>query len=277
MVGGFNVGANNNTASSPTRWGTTTTAAAPTSSFQNATTNASVGNHHNNTTKNIVQQQQQLTYAMEQSPLVRYLVELDHAYDAVHPDCKFRTFLYNMCSQGQTEQAIEREKNTAAQLGGAGAREEQLILARGDNPDPNNMFPTATHFMVGLFQHGSKQKQALSLLMNNEDSLKRKVKELNDANMQNAAMWRDLSKNQILLERLIWDLTQQKEQIRLWGVPLAGQEKFNLEEQVVALKDKLNAPGQFRSPFDGVVPFLQMQTNRKKDRKRERENEHSPL
>ncbi|RNF27335.1 nucleoporin (NUP54/57) [Trypanosoma conorhini] len=188
-----------------------------------------------------------------QSTLGRYLLELDNAYNALHPNCRFRAFLYNMCAPGQSTMAVERERFIAAQAGG-GCREEELLRAQERNPDPLRMYPTPVHFMQELKSRAEKQQEAIVAMRKHVDALVSKAERFRQLDEANAAQHRELMLEQVMLQRRWYSLVKKVETLRQLGLPLG--EEGRIASIVKALNLQLAAPGVYKTALSELQPFL---------------------
>ena len=189
------------------------------------------------------QQQQQYNQAGHQQSITgQYLLQWDNAYNAMHPDCKFRTFLYNMCTPGQSEQAVLRERTR----GGAGVKEEQWIQAKRHNPDPEKMYPCPTHFMVGLKYRVEKQKGTIELYHKHLGNISSQVSELKAIQERNAAKYKKLVLDQIMAERKLLAVVAKVEVMRQHGLRL-GPEQHTVLDRTNKLLNEITAPNKFKA------------------------------
>lgn len=188
-----------------------------------------------------------------QSSLGRYLVELDNAYNALHPNCRFRAFLYNMCAPGQSTAAVERERFVAAHAGG-GCREEDLLRAQERNPDPLRMYPTPVHFMQELKARVEKQQEIIASMTKHADILVDKAERFRQLDEANAAQYRELMLEQVMLQRRWYSLLKKVETLRQLGLPLG--EENRLAGTVKNLSAQLLAPGVYKTALAELQPFL---------------------
>lgn len=191
----------------------------------------------------------------KQSAIGRYLLELDSAYSALNPRCKFRAFVYNICTPGQGERAVERERYIAA-LAGGGCKEEEWVLARDQNPDPENMYPAPIHFMQELLERAKKQEEAIGSFQKVVDTIVARTQRLKEIQEQNAAAQRKLELEHVMLQRRWLSLLRKSELIRLAGKPLSDEQQ-EIGSPVSALLAMLNAPGHFKSAVSDVQPFVE--------------------
>ncbi len=171
----------------------------------------------------------------------QYLLQWDNVYNAKHPDCKFRSFLYTMCTPGHTEQAIARER-----ANNPGIKEEQWILAKRANPDPEKMYPQPVHFMAGLKQRALKQKQNVEELHRVADAIATKSNELAALQEKNASTHKKLMQDLVMTRRKLLAVTAKIEVLRQTGLQL-GPEKHTVLERTNSLLMLLNAPNRFRA------------------------------
>ncbi|RNF04116.1 nucleoporin (NUP54/57) [Trypanosoma rangeli] len=188
-----------------------------------------------------------------QSTLGRYLLELDNAYNALHPNCRFRAFLYNMCTPGQSTMAVERERFITAQAGG-GCREEELLRAQERNPDPLRMYPTPVHFMLELKARVEKQQEAIAAMRKHVEALISKAEHFRQLDEANVAQCRELMLEQVMLQRRWYSLVKKVETLRRLGLPLG--EEGRIASIVKTLKLQLAAPGVYKAALSELQPFL---------------------
>ena len=120
------------------------------------------------------------------------LLHYDNVYNADHADCKFRDFVYNVCTTGQSEAAAQRERLLVTQRGGA-HKEEQWVVAKRDNPDPERMYPAPIHFQAGLLKRVESQRAHIEGPCHNYvDMLRQKMNELAALEASNAQRARKL-------------------------------------------------------------------------------------
>ncbi|CCD15391.1 unnamed protein product [Trypanosoma congolense IL3000] len=188
-----------------------------------------------------------------QSALARYLLEFDNAYNAMHPNCRFRAFLYNLCTPGQSMMAVERERLIYTAAGGD-SREEDLLRAQQRNPDPVRMYPTRVHFMQELKARMDKQKEMLAAMLKHVDSLISKAEYFRELDEENGAQFSELVQEQAMLQRRWYTLLRKVETLRQLGVPLA--EESRIGGITNALSAQLAAPDMYRSALKELQPFL---------------------
>ncbi|ORC84490.1 putative nucleoporin (NUP54/57), partial [Trypanosoma theileri] len=188
-----------------------------------------------------------------QSALARYLLEMDTAYNALHPDCRFRAFLYNVCTPGQSTLAVARERAVAANAGG-GCREEALLRAQAANPDPRRMYPTAVHFLQELRDRAGRQREVLNAMAAHANALAAKAQQFRELDEANAAQARELQLAQVMLQRRWYALLQMTETLRQIGVPPGDEARE--ARTAAALNAQLTAPGIFKTALAELQPFL---------------------
>ncbi|KEG07768.1 nucleoporin (NUP54/57) [Trypanosoma grayi] len=187
------------------------------------------------------------------STLGRYLLEIDNAYNALHPNCRFRAFLYNMCTPGQSTMAVERERFIAAQAGG-GCKEEDLLRAQERNPDPLRMYPTPVHFMQEMKARAEKQQEAIAAMTKHVDVLLNKAERFRELDEANAAQYRELMLEQVMLQRRWYSVLKKVETLRQLGLP-SGEES-RIASTAKALNAQLSAPGVYKTALSELQPFL---------------------
>ncbi|KAG8344431.1 putative Nucleoporin complex subunit 54 [Trypanosoma vivax] len=187
------------------------------------------------------------------SALGRYLLELDNAYNALHPNCRFRAFLYNMCTPGQSTMAVERERLIAAAAGG-GCKEEDLLRAQERNPDPFRMYPTQIHFMQELKIRAEKQQEMMASMSKHADALVKKTERFRELDEANAAKYCELLQGQAMLQRRWYSLLLHVETLRRLGTPL--EEESRITNITSLLKAQLAAPGMYKAALAELQPFL---------------------
>ncbi|EAN84640.1 nucleoporin (NUP54/57), putative [Trypanosoma cruzi] len=202
---------------------------------------------------NMVGMEQNIQEFGSQSTAGRYLLELDNAYNALHPNCRFRAFLYNMCAPGQSTMAVERERFIAAQAGG-GCKEEELLRAQERNPDPLRMYPSPIHFMQELKARAEKQQEVITAMTKHVDVLISKSERFREMDEANVAQYRELMLEQVMLQRRWYSLLKKVETLRQLGLPLG--EESRIARIVKTLNLQLSAPGVYRTALSELQPFL---------------------
>ncbi|CUG93601.1 nucleoporin (Nup54), putative [Bodo saltans] len=192
-----------------------------------------------------------------QSTIVRYLLEIDNAYNALHPTCKFRSFVYNMCTPGLGDQAIARERYAAANAGG-GCREEDWIAAQRANPDPENMYPYPVSFFQGLKQRVDKQTEMFDNYHKHMDSIESQVRELEDLQDTNASEYAKFQVDQTMLERRWMAITAKVETIRQLKLPI-GEERTEIYERAQQMLLQLRADGKYASAASELDQLLDIE------------------
>ncbi|AAZ11109.1 nucleoporin (NUP54/57), putative [Trypanosoma brucei brucei TREU927] len=193
-----------------------------------------------------------------QSAVGRYLLEIDHAYNAMHPNCRFRSFLYNVCAPGQSIMAVERERLIYAAAGGE-CKEEDLLRAQQRNPDPVHLYPTRVHFMQELKNRVEKQKEILEAMSRHVDSLATKADHFRELDEANAAQYRELQQEQAMLQRRWYSLLMKVETLRQLGLPLA--EESRMGGIASTLSAQLSAPGMYKTALTELQPFLDAESS----------------
>lgn len=201
-----------------------------------------------------VEQAQQLART---SQLASYLLHLDNAYNALHPSCQFRCFLYNICGPGWRDMAVHRERYTAAQHGG-GCSESQWMRALQANPDPINMYPTPVHFAKELQQRVALQKKAISEMTQRVEDLLRDTEAILILDGVNQTVAKELKQNERMIRRRWCALLVKMESMVRQGSK--GAEGL-IQERATALRQQLDAPGGFEQVLDEVQPYLDRQTS----------------
>jgi hypothetical protein len=170
----------------------------------------------------------------------QYLLQWDNVYNADHPDCKFREFFYNMCTPGHSEQAVQRERQGPLLRGSAGCREEQWIVARRDNPDPENMYPAPVHFQVGLKARAAKQKEQVAEYHKHVNALLKSLAELRALQDENDDRYRRLLLEESMIEGRLLIAMARAEVLRQGGLKI-GQERHAVGQRTDALRGRLAA------------------------------------
>lgn len=183
-----------------------------------------------------------------------YLMQYDNVYNADHPECKFREFVYNLCTQGQSEQATQRERLLITNRGGA-CKDSQWLVAKRDNPDPSRMYPQPIHFQVGMKKRTEKQKEAIEHWHKALDNVLNKVLELASLQDRNAQRVKKLKLDELLIERKLLAALARAEGLRLRGEPL-GQDKHSVLDRGLALRQVLHAPDRFAQRLRALEPVL---------------------
>lgn len=173
----------------------------------------------------------------------QYLLQWDNVYNADHPECKFREFFYNMCTPGQGEHAIQREKLGPQLRGAPGCREEQWIIARRDNPDPERMYPAPVHFAVGLKQRATKQKQQVELYHKHVEHLLASLRELRSIHEDNQERFRKLVLEESMIEGRLLRAMCRAEALRQGGLKI-GPERHSVAQRCEAATQKLQQLAQ---------------------------------
>ena len=203
-------------------------------------------------------QQQQAVDAASQFGPGRYMIEVDQAFNALHPNCRFRTFVYSICTPGQSEQAEKRVRYGMRELGG-GAREEQWLVARRENPGPEKMFPVPLHFFPGLLARAKKQKTATESFEQQADIVKGGIQQLRRLSEENAAAFQRLAERKSLIEYNIVQMMAMIEAMRQSNLA-AGEERHTVSVQVARLQQQLDRPGAYFSSIQELKPCLNKET-----------------
>ena len=188
----------------------------------------------------------------------RYLTEVDQAYNALHPNCRFRTFVYSICTAGQSEQAEKRIRYGMRELGG-GAREEQWLVAKRENPDPENMYPEPIHFFQGLLNRAKKQQTTTEAIEKRAEYVKAKIMQLKHLGEENMAGYQRLAERKSLVEYNIVQMMTMIECMRQSNLA-AGEERHTVSAQVAKLQQQLDRPGSYFSSVQELKPCLNRET-----------------
>ena len=181
----------------------------------------------------------------------RYLMQMDSAYNAMSADCKFRTFVFNMCPAGTSA----RNERYAYEVLGGKFPERQWVEASRENPDPENMVPAPLHFMSGLLTRTDKQREMVTLLHKKADTVAEKAAQLRKLNAENANAFRNLKEKTTMLERQALLTLSKVETLRQRNLPL-GEEKHKILGRAAWLRSQLNAPGSFKATLAEIEPFI---------------------
>lgn len=188
-----------------------------------------------------------------QSALASFLMELDKAYDALGPKCRFRTFVYNVCPPGQATDAVQRERYIAF-LNGGGVPEEDWMAALQHRPDPLRTYPQPLHFAQELRQRCDKQKAELKRLTDLVDGYLQDVETVAALDEANKNRLKVLRQEDSMLRRR-WYLLQLKLEVLSRLGQSSGDESLLLR-QVDQLRQTLAAPGMFRDALESLQPLL---------------------
>jgi hypothetical protein len=182
----------------------------------------------------------------------QYLLQWDNVYNADHPDCKFRDFVYNMCTPGHSEMAILRERRAPQSRGAVGCKEEQWLIARRDNPDPERMYPSPVHFMIGLKARATKQKEAVADYHARVDWLLDKLAELRSLQAENDDRYRKLLQEQSMVEGRVLMAMAKAEVLRQGGLKV-GEERHRIAQRTEQLRGILEAMSQSLSDLESLA------------------------
>ncbi|CCW65448.1 unnamed protein product [Phytomonas sp. EM1] len=208
-----------------------------------------------------------------QSAISNYLCEVDRAYNALDPQCRFRTFVFNVCGPGQAEGAIQRDRYLA-HLHGGGCSEEDWIQAILANPDPQRLYPTPLHFAQELQQRCSKQKEEIEALSDLIKTYTTDVEAIVALDKENQVKLAELKKEDVMLRRRWYTLLQKMETLRRLGRP-DGEEGLLLQ-RLQQMQQELSAPGRYRSALEQIQAWLEEEGARRSLRKRVEKNSTSP-
>lgn len=253
-------------------WGTTSTAGqgfgstggfGTTGGFGNTTATTQGFGVQSGFSQPVQQQPQQPQVTLRdynrQSALASYLMELDNAYNALSPKCRFLTFAYNRCAPGQVVDAIQKQRYIA-HVNGGGCSEEDWMQAQHRNPDPTHLYPVAVHFMQEVQKRTEKQKEATQQLSKHVGELLEDVEAIVALNAANSAQLRELKQDAVMLRRRWYAVLRKTESLRLRGTP-CGEESL-LAQRVDVLRQQLASSGQFRSALGELQPFVEAETSR---------------
>eukprot|EP00796_Vickermania_ingenoplastis_P007491 gene7491-5278_t len=194
----------------------------------------------------------------KQSPMASYLIELDHAYDALHPQCRFRTFMYNICGPGLRDAAVHRERYVACMNGG-GCSDEQWMRALQQNPDPIHRYPTPIHFAQEIQKRVEKQKEAIDIMIQRVQDLLQDIEAVAILDAANQATCKEIRQSEIMLQRRWYALLAKTETMGHQGSK--GADGL-LAHRAGMLRQQLDAPGGFQTTLDELQPYLEGQTAR---------------
>lgn len=208
-------------------------------------------------------QQQQPTVTLQdftrQSALASYLVKLDESYNALHPNCRFRAFVYNRCGAGQVMDAIQKERYTAY-LNGGGCSEEAYMQALHQNPDPGHLYPSPIHFSQELLRRTEKQRDAVKVLQKKVTELLQDIDTVAAMDAANVRRQREVEQEEVMLQHRWYSLLCKMELLRRHGTS-CGEEGL-LNSRVEQLRKLLGAPGHFGQLLSELRPFLTEEASR---------------
>lgn len=208
-------------------------------------------------------QQQQPTVTLQdfarQSALASYLVKLDESYNALHPNCRFRAFVYNSCGAGQVMDAIQKERYTAY-LNGGGCSEEAYMQALHQNPDPGRLYPSPIHFSQELLRRTEKQRDAVKVLQKKVTELLQDIDTVAGMDAANVRRQREVEQEEVMLQHRWYSLLCKMELLRRHGSS-CGEEGL-LSSRVEQLRKLLRAPGRFSQLLSELRPFLTEEASR---------------
>lgn len=198
------------------------------------------------------------------SAIIRYLLELDNAYNALDPNCKFRMFLYNLCPPGTATDLMNKERITASLAlpsGKGGCREEDWIMAQRNNPDPENFYPCPHHFFQGLWPRVLKQKEYIDQYHVQLEAIEKKRNALSQIDEENTDQYHKLQVEQTMIERRWLAVTSKIETLRQLGIPL-GEEKEAILDVANQLLANLKGPGNLISTVNDLEPLIEQEADR---------------
>lgn len=163
-----------------------------------------------------------------------YLLQWDSAYNADHPECKFRDFVYTMCTPGHSEHAIIRERSRFY----TGPKDEQWIIAKRDNPDPERMYPEPVHFMMGLKDRALKQKAQIAEHHKFIDAMLKSLAELRAIQDENQDRFNKLVLEETMIEGRLLIALAKAEALRQTGLRI-GSERHTVAQRADVLRDTL--------------------------------------
>ncbi|CCW69643.1 unnamed protein product [Phytomonas sp. Hart1] len=189
-----------------------------------------------------------------QSTIANYLSEVDRAYNALDPCCRFRSFVFNVCGAGQGEGAIQRERYLAF-LHGGGCSEEGWIQAILANPDSQRLYPTPLHFAQELQQRCSKQKEEIESLSGLIKTYLSDVEVIVALDKENQVTLAGLKKEDMMLRRRWFALLQKMETLSRLGS--SDGEEGILLQRLREIQKELSSPGRYRSALEQIQPWLE--------------------
>lgn len=206
---------------------------------------------------------EQAQYLVKQSAMASYLVELDHAYDALHARCRFRSFMYNICGPGLRDAAVHRERYIASQHGG-GPSDAQWMRALQENPDPMHMYPSPIHFSQEVLRRVDKQKEAIGVMVQRVEELLQDTESIMVLDAVNQAVAKEVQQHERMLRRRWLALLVKTETMarRSGGEERNGVGDAMVTQRINVLRHRLEAPGGFQSALDELLPYLEGETAR---------------
>ncbi|KAI5688028.1 Nucleoporin complex subunit 54 [Leishmania braziliensis] len=194
-----------------------------------------------------------------QSALASYLVKLDESYNALHPNCHFRAFVYNTCGAGQAMDAIQKERYTAY-LNGGGCSDEAYMQALQKSPDPGRLYPSPIHFSQELRRRTEKQREAVKVLQRKAAELLQDVDTVAGMDAANVRRQREVEQQEVMLLHRWYSLLCKMELLRRHGSSY-GEESL-LNSRVEQLRQLLRAPGRYSQLLGELRPFLTEEASR---------------
>ncbi|KAG5496029.1 hypothetical protein JIQ42_02915 [Leishmania sp. Namibia] len=208
-------------------------------------------------------QAQQLTVTLQdftrQSALASYLLKLDESYNALHPNCHFRAFVYNSCGAGHVMDAIQKERYTAY-LNGGGCSDEAYMQALQNNPDPGRLYPSPIHFSQELLRRTEKQRDAVKLLQKKVAELLQDVDTVAAMDAANVRRQREVEQEEVMLRHRWYTLLCKMELLGRHGTS-CGEESL-LNSRAEQLRQLLRAPGRYNQLLSELRPFLTEEASR---------------
>ncbi|KAG5471511.1 hypothetical protein LSCM1_01604 [Leishmania martiniquensis] len=208
-------------------------------------------------------QAQQLTVTLQdftrQSALASYLLKLDESYNALHPNCHFRAFVYNSCGAGHVMDAIQKERYTAF-LHGGGCSDEAYMHALQKNPDPGRLYPSPIHFSQELRRRTERQRDAVKVLQSKVAELLQDVDTVAAMDAANLRRQREVEQEEVMLRHRWYTLLCKMELLGRHGTS-CGEESL-LNSRVDQLRQLLRAPGRYSQLLHELRPFLTEEASR---------------
>eukprot|EP00760_Papus_ankaliazontas_P039481 PhM_4_TR9584/c0_g1_i1/m.57725/K14308/NUP54, NUP57; nuclear pore complex protein Nup54 len=187
-------------------------------------------------------------------PAIQSLVQWDTSYNSKQANCRFRTFLYSICPNGQLDQVVAQQQQQIAQQGG-NIPSSDWDEAGKRNPDPQRLVPVPVHFLQGLLDRVKVQRQQCDRYEQHVSHLRGEVHKISTAQGKGKYQLVRLTDETVRIHRQLLDIVRKIEVMRQHGLRLGGE--TTLRDTVDHLKKELHQPNK----YDGAMSDLEALLN----------------